>query len=216
VVRLGHTHVGRPLGENPLLQVLSVGYLAIWVWSAVAPLDRDTWWLENLLVFGWVGLLAATHRQFVFSNLSYALMLAFLALHAVGSHYTYSTVPLGAWLQEAFEQERNHYDRAVHFAFGALLAYPVRELVLRVLHVHRIWSYVLPTLVVLATSSVYEIIESWAARLVAPAVGVAFLGAQGDVWDGQKDMTLAWIGSILAMTAAAIRRRQTGREPYLG
>jgi hypothetical protein len=124
VVRLGHTHVGHPLGENPLLQVLSVGYLAIWVWSAVAPLDRDTWWLENLLVFGWVGLLAATHRQFVFSNLSYALMLAFLALHAVGSHYTYSTVPLGAWLQEAFEQERNHYDRAVHFAFGALLPIP--------------------------------------------------------------------------------------------
>ena len=74
----------------------------------------------------------------------------------------------------------------------------------------------LPTLVVPALSSVYEIVESWAARLAAPEVGTAYLGTQGDVWDGQKDMTLAWIGSIVAMGAAAIRRRQTGREPYLG
>jgi len=169
-----------------------------------------------MLVFAWVGVLAATHRRFLFSNLSYGLMAAFLVLHAVGSHYTYSAVPLGAWLQEALGLGRNHYDRAVHFAFGALLAYPVREIVLRVLHVHRVWSYVLPTLVILAVSSSYEIIESWAAQLVAPEVGIAYVGAQGDVWDGQKDMTLAWAGAILAMVVTALRRRQTGREPYRG
>jgi len=92
----------------------------------------------------------------------------------------------------------------------------VREIVLRVLHVHRVWSYVLPALVILAVSSTYEIIESWAAQLVAPEVGVAYVGAQGDVWDGQKDMTLAWAGAILAMAVTALRRSQTGREPYRG
>jgi len=96
VARLGPTHVGRPIRENPPLQALAVGYLAVWTWGAVAPLDRETWWLENMLVFAWVGVLAATHRRFLFSNLSYALMAAFLVLHAVGSHYTYSAVPLGA------------------------------------------------------------------------------------------------------------------------
>ena len=39
-------------------------------------------------------------------------------------------------------------------------------------------------LIILTLSSLYEIVESWAARLVDPGVGMAFVGAQGDVWDG--------------------------------
>jgi putative membrane protein len=34
---------------------------------------------------------------------------------------------------------------------------------------------------------------------VAPEAGLAFLGAQGDVWDAQKDMALAGLGSVVAM-----------------
>ena len=56
--------------------------------------------------------------------------------------------------------------------------------------------WVVPVLVMLAFSSAYEILEWWAARLSDPEVGMAFVGAQGDVWDGQKDMTLALAGSI--------------------
>lgn len=179
------------------------------------PADRGTWLLENLLVFAMVGGLAVTYRRFVFSDLSYALIFAFLLLHAVGSRYTYSDVPVGDWFRDWFGFERNHYDRLVHGCFGFLLTYPIREIVLRRLHVHRFWSYWIPVLTILALSSAYEIIESWAARVVDPAVGVAFVGTQSDVWDHQKDMTGAMVGAILAMLVVWWFRKRTGHEPYL-
>lgn len=187
----------------------------MWAVAAVAPVDRETWLLENGLVFVMVGVLAITHRRFAFSNLSYGLMFAFLLLHATGAHYTYSAVPVGNWVRDLLGLERNHYDRLVHFSFGLLMGYPLREMTLRVVHVHRIWGYLAPPIVVLAMGAMYEIIESWAAQAVNPAVGLAYVGAQGDVWDGQKDMTLAFTGSLLAMGAVALYRRATDHEPYL-
>jgi len=190
-------------------------WLVLWATLAVAPVDRETWLLENLLVFGLALVLLALRRRFRFSNLSAVLILAFLALHAVGSHYTYSAVPAGEWAREAFGLSRNHYDRFVHFAFGLLWAYPFREIALRAVHAHRVWGYVIPCLAVLAVSSLYEILESWAARVVNPEIGIAFVGAQGDAWDGQKDMTLALVGAMLAMAATAWARRATGHEPWV-
>ncbi len=187
----------------------------MWVVAAVAPVDRETWLLENGLVLVMVGVLAITHRRFAFSNLSYGLMFVFLLLHAMGAHYTYSAVPVGNWVRDLLGLERNPYDRLVHFSFGLLMGYPLREMTLRVVHVHRIWGYLAPPIVVLAMGAMYEIIESWAARAVNPAVGLAYVGAQGDVWDGQKDMTMAFTGSLLAMGVVALYRRATDHEPYL-
>lgn len=207
--------VGVAYRENPVLRRLVWAYAFVWAVAAISPLDRGTWLLENGLVFLGVGLLVATHRRFAFSNVSYAMLFAFFVLHAVGAHYTYSAVPLGDWLKDLLGLERNHYDRFVHLAFGLLVAYPLRELCLRVVHVHRVWSFVAPPTMVLALSSGYEIIESWAARVAEPRVGIAYVGAQGDVWDGQKDMSLALLGAVTTMLLAAIHRRITGREPYL-
>jgi putative membrane protein len=183
---------------------------------AIAPVSRETWLLENVLVFVLAAALAATHRRFVFSNVSHASIFAFLMLHAVGSHYTYSAVPAGQWLQEAFDLSRNHYDRVVHFVFGLTFGYPLREMTLRVTHVHGGWSFVVPAISVLALSSTYEIIEWAAARTVDPEVGLAYVGAQGDVWDGQKDMTLALAGCLLALLAGQAYRRWNGHEAYIG
>jgi putative membrane protein len=87
--------------------------------------------------------------------------------------------------------------------------------ILRIVHVHRIWGYLSPLVVVLALGALYEIIESWAARLAAPSVGIAYLGAQGDTWDGQKDMSLAFLGAAIAMFISAAHHKRTGHEPYL-
>jgi putative membrane protein len=201
--------------ESAFLRRLVWVYLAFWGLTAIQPVDRPTWLLENGLVFVLVGVLAASHRRFAFSSLSYVLFFLFLVLHAVGSHYTYSQVPLGFALQEMLDLERNHYDRLAHFAFGLLFAYPLRELMLRIVHLHRVWSYVGPPVTVLALGSIYEIIEAWAAQLADPELGMAYVGAQGDVWDGQKDMSLAFLGAVIAMGLTAAWRRRTGREPYL-
>jgi len=49
------------------------------------------------------------------------------------------------------------------------------------------------------TGAVYELIEWWSTYLVAPEVGQAFLGSQGDPWDTQWDMFLALIGATVGL-----------------
>jgi putative membrane protein len=184
------------------------------VLGAVAPHDRGDWLLENLLVFAAVILLVATHGRFVFSNLSYLLISIFLTLHTLGAHYTYSLTPPGAWVQALLGLARNPYDRFVHFAFGLLLSYPLRELTLRRLHARGWAGYAIPLAAALSLSASYEIVESWTARIVDPELGTAFLGTQGDEWDAQKDMSLALLGAVLSLTSAALYRRWSGSEPW--
>jgi Predicted membrane protein (DUF2238) len=38
---------------------------------------------------------------------------------------------------------------------------------------------------------------------VEPGAGAAFLGSQGDEWDAQKDMALAGLGALIAMSSIA-------------
>jgi len=127
--------------RNHLLQFLLVFYLALWAALSISPLDRSDWLLENLLVFVFVGGLAVIYRRFPLSDLSYILIALFLALHAVGAHYTYAKVPLGFWLKDAFDLSRNHFDRIVHFSFGLLLGYPIRETLLRVIKTSQRWIF---------------------------------------------------------------------------
>lgn len=94
-----------------------------------------------------------------------------------GAHFTYTEVPFGYVLQCWFEADRNIYDRLAHLAFGLLLAYPMRELLLRVAKTRGVWGYVLPIAMALAFSAFYEIIEWLVAVRVAPQAGLAFLGA---------------------------------------
>lgn len=206
--------IGHPFAENRFTQALAVCYGLVFVWSAIAPKYPRDWWLEMLLAFAFIAVLAATHRRFVFSNFSYALITLFLALHTYGAHYTYAESAFGDWLKAALELPRNHYDRIVHFSFGVLMAYPLHELARRVLHLHGRWAWAAPWLVVLALAGGYEIVESWTARLVSPELGTAYLGTQGDEWDAQKDMSLANTGSLIGLALTAWYQRATGREPW--
>ncbi len=199
--------VETPFGSNRVLQFLMVWLAILWIITAIEPLYPRDWLLENLLVFIWCGLLAATYRRFRFSNLSYALFTLFMSLHLIGAHYTYAETPIGFWLQDWFELERNHYDRIVHFCFGLLLAWPMREILLRAAGVNRAWSYFLAINCVLAFSAIYEVIEGIAAVVVEPELGMAFLGIQGDVWDAQKDSALAFVGAVISMLMTWWRAR---------
>jgi putative membrane protein len=184
------------------------GLFAIW-WLALAirPLDRSDWLLENALSVIAVAVLIALYRHLPFSRLSYTLIFVFLCLHTVGAHYTYSKVPYDAWFEalcgRTFNDwvgwERNHFDRVVHFAYGLLLAYPVREVFLRVADARGFWGYFLPLDLTMSTSLLYELIEWGAAALFGGELGQAYLGTQGDSWDAHKDMALAGLGALLAM-----------------
>ncbi len=191
--------------------VLFTAFVLVWVGLAVAPLDRHDWALENALVVPFLLVLVATRRRFPLSRISYGLIFLFLCLHEVGAHFTYAEVPYDAWFQgltgRTFNSllgwERNHFDRLVHFSFGLLLAYPIREVFHRVADVSGFWGYYLPLDVAMAASMVFELIEWGAAEVFGGDLGVAYLGTQGDVWDAHKDMGLATLGACLAMALTA-------------
>jgi putative membrane protein len=179
-------------------------FAGVWLWAAFRPVYPHDWLLENYLVFVFVPIVLLTGRYFQLSDVSYTLITVFLCLHVVGSHYTYSEVPFGSTLQRWLGASRNQYDRLVHLAFGLLFAYPLREVFLRVADVKGFWGYYLPLDVTLSFSALYEIVEWLTAATVDAAAGIAFLGAQGDVWDAQKDMALAAGGAFLTMVVTAL------------
>ena len=197
--------------SNRPLQLMLLWLLAVWIITAIQPLYPRDWLLENLLVFVSAAVLVPGYRRFRFSNFSYGLFTVFLTLHMAGAHYTYAETPFGFWLQDWFGFERNHYDRIVHFAFGLLLAWPLREYLLCRSGASPGWSYLLAVACVMAMSAGYESIEMITAMVVSPDLGAAYLGLQGDEWDAQKDSALASGGAIIAMVSAWARARY--RDP---
>ena len=199
------------ISHRSYLAVLGALFGVLWIALALEPRHRDDWMLENALVAVLVIALAASHRKFLLSRVSYTLIFLFLCLHSVGAHYTYSEVPYDQWiraltghsLNEAMGWERNHFDRLAHFLYGLLMAYPLREFFLRVADVRGFWGYFLPFDFTLSTSALYELIEWGAAEMFGGELGAAFLGTQGDIWDAHKDMARAAAGARIAMLATA-------------
>ncbi len=184
--------------------ILLTVFIANWIILAFNVRFFDDWKLENYLTVPFVILLYVAHRSFKLSNASYGLIFAYMMLHIFGSHYTYSEVPLGDWMAQTFDMARNHYDRIVHFSFGFLLAYPMREVALRITAARGFWGLYIPVEFVLAFSALYEILEWLVAVIHGGDLGIAYLGTQGDEWDAIKDMGLAGLGAFITMVIVAV------------
>jgi len=182
-------------------------FLALWSVTLMHTTDYANWILENILVFIFLGYLILTFKKWQFSDLSYLLIFIYLCLHVYGAMYTYAENPFGFWLMETFDLGRNHYDRIVHFGFGFLLAYPMRELFLVHLGFAKWVAWVLPIEITLSVSGLYELIEWGVADVFFKEQGAAYLGTQGDIWDAQKDMFLATLGAILATSIVSSLKR---------
>ena len=208
------------LSSRTAVRIVAGAYAIVWALLAIRPAHRDDWLLENVLVLALVVLLAVIRRWFRFSNTSLLFILLFLALHTIGSHYTYAEVPYDQWwrqltghtLNSVLGWERNNYDRVVHFSYGLLLAYPIREFFLRVVEVRGFWAYFLPLDFTLSTSALYELIEWGAAAVFGGELGMNYLGTQGDIWDAHKDMALAGLGALIAILMIAAITAKTRRD----
>jgi putative membrane protein len=196
-----------PLKKNIWLQIFIVFFLINWANSYIGNTDTANWILENTLVFLFLGFMTFNYKKFQFSDLSYLLICVYLCLHVYGSKYTYAENPFGYWLKDALDLSRNHYDRIVHFSFGFLLAYPMREMFLKWLKFPTWVAWTLPIEITLSISAFYELIEWAVADVFFKAQGDAYLGTQGDIWDAQKDIFLAFIGSILATTIVSFVKK---------
>jgi putative membrane protein len=169
--------------------------------SAWRPHSAATWLSENAVAWIIVLVLAMTWRTWPMSDRAYVQGLLFLLLHSWGAHHTYPLVPLGEWAQQAFQLQRNPFDRVVHFAFGLLLFVPLREVLFRRQHRTSLASELLLTLGVASMVGVgYELLEWGSAVMVGTHVAADFLGAQGDAWDTQADLSCNLLGGLLAVT----------------
>jgi putative membrane protein len=209
------------MSRNRYLLLLLAMFMVLWIGLAINPFSRSDWVLENTLLLLAVFALLASIRALPLSRRSYSMLFVFLCLHTVGAHYTYSEVPYDRWfkaitgntLNELMGWHRNYYDRLVHFCYGLLLAYPVREVFMRLTGMRGFLSYFLPLDLTMSTSMLYELIEWGAAEIFGGDLGAAFLGTQGDPWDAQKDMALASLGALITVLLTVwINSRRTRSE----
>jgi putative membrane protein len=138
------------------------------------------------------------------TKLTFVCIVLFTLLHVVGARYIYSYVPYKEWSISAgivnanfFQDTRNHYDRFVHLSFG-LLMFPF------FMHLCKEWLKLnIPTailvswLIIQTGSMIYELFE-WLLTVVMTSEEADYYnGQQGDMWDAQKDMALAMVGSTI-------------------
>lgn len=178
------------------MMVLILALVAISGWN---PYDRLTWWMEVAPVCIGVPLLWVTRRKYPFTSLLYTCLFFHGIVLIAGGAYTYARVPLGFWLQDMMELDRNPYDKIGHFLQGFVPALISREVLLGQRYIQKgNMATMLCVCVSLAVSAVYELIE-WAAALALGQDAEEFLGTQGDPWDTQSDMAMALIGAMLAL-----------------
>ncbi len=173
---------------------LAVVFVIVFVILGIEPASRDVWVAEVIPVVIVFALLVVTFNDFRFSNLSYSLMAFWLFWHTVGGHYTFANVPF-VWVTELFGFERNHFDRIGHFSVG-FYAYPLAELATRKRWCGPVLASCLGVFFIMSVAAGYEILEWWFAEVLGGGAGVEFLGAQGDVWDAQKDMLADTLGAL--------------------
>lgn len=186
------------MSNSKFLAILLGIYTVLFLVLAINPIDRPTWFVENLTV--WIILaviLGAYAAKIRFSKIAYALMFVLVYLHTIGGHYTFALVPFG-WVTDFFGFARNHFDRIAHFSVG-FYAFAVAEwLYVKKLVNNNFLLFTYPVFVIATVAMSYELIEWIYAATANPEAGVAYLGSQGDIWDAQKDMLANTLGALFA------------------
>lgn len=184
--------------ENKLI-ASGLALFAILVFSAMHTSDHVTWLMEVAPVMIAAPILVFTYRRFPLTTVLYGLIFCHALILILGGTYTYARVPLGFWLQDLLSLSRNPYDKIGHFAQGFVPALIAREILIRCGYVSgRKMAAFLAVCVAMAISAWYELIEWWAALALGQGAD-EFLGTQGDPWDTQSDMFLAFIGASIAV-----------------
>jgi putative membrane protein len=155
-------------------------------------------------------------RRWQVSEAAFSCLVAFFFLHTLGARYIYSNVPYDEWaaalwgrdISSTFGWRRNHFDRLVHLAFGLLWARPIFDVAVRHLHIPRRVAFFTVLELVLAASALYEIFEWGLTIVMSPQDAEEYNGQQGDMWDAQKDMALALLGTCLALPWLSASRRR--------
>jgi putative membrane protein len=188
-----------PFRHNRPLHFMIAVFVLAWGGLAISPVNRRDWLLENAVLLLFVAALAILYRFFKFSNRSYLFITLFCILHMVGAHYAYKNTPLDVWAKQIFDTKRGIYDWFVHFAFGLLIVYPVREFIAALLRLQSKWLYTFTFSIIMTSSSLFEIGEMGIVLVASQTLAEEYLGVQGDVLDSQKDMSMTLFGALISI-----------------
>ena len=137
---------------------------------------------------------------------AFAGIVLFTLLHVIGARYIYSYVPYKEWCTaigivdaDYFQDPRNHFDRLVHFSFGITLFPYFLYLCRNSFHQRPLTAVLMAWLMIQTGSMIYELFE-WTLTIVMTSEEADYYnGQQGDMWDAQKDMALALLGSTIML-----------------
>lgn len=179
---------------------LIVIFVLLWIVLAIEPKDFGIWALENVLVVTVFPLVLWLDRRYNFNDFTYLSLTAFVVLHLFGAHFTYNDMTYFIWYSDWFGFERNYYDQFIHFLFGLMVFVPFFEVFYHQGTSRRL-SYLLAFLFITSIGAGYEILEWLSMEVFCPEPQEVCLEqlTQGDVWDAQKDMLFAVIGSVFAL-----------------
>jgi putative membrane protein len=203
--------VPRARADRLVPMALLAGYVALFVWGAIGPYDRATWWAENIPIVAIVATLVGLYvRGIRFSPLAYVLMAVLPYMHTIGGHYTFERVPFD-WFNRGLGFERNMYDRVAHFSVG-FYAFGIAEYLLARRAMSRALACLFAVFTIAFVAMSYELIEwGYAAYGGNAEAGANFLGSQGDIWDAQKDMLMDTLGAVTAVLVFLMTRRRANR-----
>ena len=129
----------------------------------------------------------------------------FGVIHIIGARYIYSYVPYNDFSKNIFNFDidtfyhfkRNHFDRVVHFSFGLLILPSVYQYISKKYTNNLLFALLVSWLLIQTFSMIYELFEWSLSIFMSETDAENYNGQQGDVWDAQKDMALALLGSSI-------------------
>ncbi len=189
-------------------------FFIIWITFYFTALDKTDWWIENILVFIFAGLLIWGRNKFQFSTAALLFIFLFSVLHIYGAKSVYTKNELGFLLQNTFTLNRNPYDRIVHFSFGFLLLYPFVEFLQTKLTNSKNFILLFANMTIFCFASAFELIEWGVAACTNSATGETYVATQGDVWDAQKDIILAVLGALIVTLYLKISKSKLATKNY--
>ena len=200
-----------PTAPNTRVRIIAtVAFLLVSALLMLNPIYPNEQLLQNAHVPIMALLLWKWRKAAWMSETGFLAIILFLVFHAIGARWIYSFVPYNQWfsvdIDSQFGFERNMYDRFVHFIYGVLLIFPLRDLLHRKFFLAAGMSAFVAFNIILSSSAFYELFEWFLAFSLSPEQAEAYNGQQGDMWDAQKDMALAGLGGLISYGWSAIRR----------
>ncbi len=188
--------------------------IVIAILTSIDPIYPNEQFLQHLgtLMIGSVLIIDLIKNKLLLGT--FICVAIFIIIHVIGARWIYSYVPYEDWFLYLFNMDigsyigndRNHYDRFVHFAFGILI-FPYLFDLFSAVQIKRILKILIAWAFVQTISIFYELFEWMLTNLVSENAAKNYNGQQGDIWDAQKDMALAMLGSTLIAVCYLFKKK---------